>query len=824
MKTAHYFSTAALALLFALLPKHSTAADARLTENFDSNWHFLKADAAGAEQSDFNDIGWRRVDLPHDWSIEGPFAETNLTGGAGAFLPSGVAWYRKTFSLPKEFAGRRVFIEFDGVMQNSDVWINGFHLGHRPFGYVGFSYELTGHFNFGGNNVLAVRADTSEQPASRFYAGAGIYRHVRLVATDPVHIPQWGVFVTTPQVSATRATVQIETCVTNESAAPRDVTVQTTLIAPDGSTVATTRTNCIVADGATAALKQQIVLSDSQRGLSHARNWRAWWLNQQTISSKPQLWNLDDPKLYHAVSKIISDGRTLDETTTIFGIRDAHFEAATGFWLNGKNFKIKGAALHADGGAFGMAVPLAVWQERLAGLKKLGVNAIRTAHNPPAPDFLDLCDRMGFLVMDELFDCWTVAKPDLAGDSLADYHLYFNDWSKIDTADTVRRDRNHPGIILYSAGNEIHDTPQQAKAKKILSGLVEVFHANDPSRPVTQALFRPNQSHDYEDGLADMLDVVGQNYRENEILAAHDQKPSRKIIGTENRHDRATWVALRDHASYAGQFLWTGVDYLGESRRWPVICSGAGLLDRTAMPRPLAFERQSWWSEAPMVCIARRSGMENSNSDNAVANTAADRRPQTAFSDWTPTDMQPHAEKVEVYSNCKDVELFLNGKSLGAKTINADASPRNWEVSFAPGVLKTVARNNGKIVATDELRTAGKPAKIVLSTETGKLSPGWDNVAFVRAKIVDANGIIVPRADDLISFQISGPGVIAAVDSANNSSHEPFQATERHAFQGRCVAFVKATGLPGKIILTAAAPGLTAGSIIIKTTAPAPTK
>ena len=824
MKTAHYISVAALAFFFALLPRHSTAADARLIENFDSNWHFLKADAAGAEQSDFNDTGWRRLDLPHDWSIEGPFAETNLTGGAGAFLPSGVAWYRKTFSLPKEFANRRVFIEFDGVMQNSDVWINGFHLGHRPFGYVGFSYELTGHFNFGGDNVLAVRADTSEQPASRFYAGAGIYRHVRLVATDPVHIPQWDVFLTTPQVSALQATVQIETSVTNESAAPRDITVQTTLIAPDGNTVATIETNCSIADGATVALKQQIILPDSQRRSSYARNWRAWWLNQQTISSKPQLWNLDDPKLYHAVSKIISAGRTLDETTTTFGIRDAHFDAATGFWLNGKNFKIKGVALHADGGAFGMAVPLAVWQERLAGLKKLGVNAIRTAHNPPSPDFLDLCDRMGFLVMDELFDCWTVAKPDLAGNSLADYHLYFNDWSKIDVADTVCRDRNHPSIILYSAGNEIHDTPQQEKAKKILAGLVEVFHAKDPSRPVTQALFRPNQSHDYEDGLADLLDVVGQNYRENEILAAHDQKPSRKIIGTENRHDRATWVALRDHAPYAGQFLWTGVDYLGESRRWPVICSGAGLLDRTAAPRPLAFERQSWWTDAPMVGIARRTGRENSNSDNAVANNAADRRPQTSFSDWTPTNTQPHAENVEVYSNCKDVELFLNGKSLGAKTINADASPRIWEVSFAPGVLKAVARNNGKIVATDELRTAGRPAKIVLSTEPGKLSPGWDNVAFVRAKIVDANGITVPHADDLISFQISGPGIIAAVDNANNASHEPFQATERRAYQGRCVAFVKATGSPGKIVLKAAAPGLTAGSIIIEATKPLPTK
>jgi beta-galactosidase len=351
---------------------------------------------------------------------------------------------------------------------------------------------------------------------------------------------------------------------------------------------------------------------------------------------------------------------------------------------------------------------------------------------------------------------------------------------------------------------------------------VKVFHENDPTRPVTQALFRPNVSHDYDNGLADLLDVVGQNYRENEILAAHTQNPVRKIIGTENRHDRATWVALRDNAPYAGQLLWSGIDYLGESRRWPVICSGAGLLDRTGTPRPLAFERQSWWSDAPMVCIARRTAAAVANPDNAGANNAADRRPQSSFSDWSPTNLQPHAENVEVYSNCKEVELFLNGKSLGAKTINADASPRNWQVPFAPGKLKAVARNNGKIVATDELRTTGKPAKIVLSTETKKLAPGWDNVAFVRAKVVDANGIRIPRADDLISFKISGPGVIAAVDNADNSSHEPFQATERHAFQGGCVAFVKATSSSGKIVLTATASGLAAGSIAIKATKPLP--
>src|ERR1019366_6991369 len=422
-----------------------STAGAREVLSFDDGWRFLKTDAPDAEQPGFDDSNWKAVSVPHDWSIAGPFAETNKTGGAGAFLPSGVAWYRKHFSLPSEDLGRRVFVEFDGVMQNSDVWINGFHLGHRPNGYVSFRYELAGsvlNFGRGTANVLAVCADTSAQPASRWYAGGGIYRHVRLVVTDPVHIAENGVFVSMPKILAAEATVRIETSVTNESAAPREITAQTRLVAPDGKTVAAIESSQMVGNGVAAKIEQQIIFP------------------------KPQLWNLDDPKLCHAVSEVRAGGKILDEQTTTFGIREAKFDADTGFWLNGKNFKIKGVCLHADGGAFGAAVPLSIWEARLKTLKSLGVNAIRTAHNPPAPEFLDLCDRLGLLVMDELFDFWTVAKPTLGGQGLADYHLYFNEWSHTDLRDTVRRDRNHPSVIVYSAGNEIHDTPKAELAKK----------------------------------------------------------------------------------------------------------------------------------------------------------------------------------------------------------------------------------------------------------------------------------------------------------------------------------------------------------------------
>jgi beta-galactosidase len=776
MKTLLYF----IALSFLI----ASSAVSAPTENFDANWLFSKTDATNAEQIQFDDSAWRKLNVPHDWSIEGPFSETNATGSAGGFVPAGIGWYRKHFSLPQNSSAEIFSIEFDGVMANSDVWINGFHLGKRPFGYASFSYELTGHLNFGGDNVITVRCDNSLQPASRFYSGAGIYRHVRLVASDAVHFEYNGIFVSTPKISTTEVTVKIETAVTNESGANRKITLQTQVISPDGKIVA-----AIQIDG-------EIVANASEN------------FAPEIVFSNPQLWNLDSPNLYRVVSKISSDEKILDTRTNSFGIRDAHFEADTGFWLNGKNFKIKGVALHEDGGAFGMAVPTAIWESRLKTLKSLGVNAIRTAHNPPAPEFLDLCDRMGFLMMDEFFDCWTVGKPGLDGAKLSDYHLYFNDWSKIDATDTVRRDRNHPSIILYSAGNEIHDTPNAELSKKILSGLIQVFHTNDPTRPVTQALFRPNQSHDYDDGLADMLDVVGQNYRENEILAAHAQKPSRKIIGTENHGDHATWLALRDNAPYAGQFLWTGVDYLGESRGWPTIGTGAGLLDRTGKIKPSGYERQSWWSDAPMVSIARRIS-------RGEAQTHSQRPPQVV-GDWTPENLAAHDENVEIYSNCKEVELFLNGQSLGAKEINADASPRNWVVPFAPGILKAVAKNeNGKIVATDELKTAGAPAKIILSADRKKISDDWNKVCEVRAKITDENGIEIPNARDLVSFKISGAGEIAAVDSADNSSHESFQAGKRHAFQGECVAFVKANGA-GKIILQASAPGLTSDSITLR--------
>lgn len=785
-----------LALMAGELAAASTES-ARKTIPFDLDWRFLKADAPGAEQPAFEDAGWRNLDVPHDWSIEGPFSETNSTRGSGGFLPAGVGWYRKHFTLPAADEQRRVFVEFDGVMANSEVWINGHSLGKRPYGYVSFGYDLTGHLNFGEGktNVLAVRADNSRQPASRWYAGAGIYRHVRLVVTDSVFLERHASFVSTPVIKSNSATIHVETSVTNASTTSKPLTVTATVYGPPGSApdgryaCAGESAPVTIAPGTSAKVKFDV-----------------------EIPWAPRLWSLESQDMHSAWIRVRSQGKTLDDETVPFGIRHFEFKPDTGFWLNGKNFKLKGVCLHHDGSAFGAAVPVGVWEHRLQELRKLGVNSIRTAHNPPAPDFLDLCDRMGFLVMDELFDCWTIRKNPF------DYSLFFNEWSKTDLRDTILRDRNHPSVILWSVGNEIHDTPREELAKGILKGLVEVCHEADPTRPVTQALFRPNVSHDYDNGLADMLDVIGTNYRDNELLAAQRAKPTRKIVGTEQQHNLQTWLACRDNPQHSGQFLWTGIDYLGEALRWPIVAAGSGLLDRTGALKPLGMQRASWWAEQPVVFAVRRAGRDAAGPTDPGFSPLA--RAQVQFPDWTPRNTDSHDENVEVYSNCEEVELLLNGKSLGAKSKPRDDSPRNWRVAFEPGALKAVGKNGGQVVATQELRTAGKAAKLALTTKRTKLAPSWDDVAMVDVSVVDVDGILVPSANDLVTFKVEGPGIVAAVDSGDNASHESFQASERRAYQGRCLAVLKATANSGTIRLTASAPGLANGALALELETP----
>lgn len=774
MRLNHWVKPIASIVLSAVL---AAAASARTIVSLDPDWRFFQGEAKGAERPEFDTSSWRKLDVPHDWSIEGNFDKNAATTGSGGWLPSGVAWYRREIKLPADAKGQRVWIEFDGVMHNSDVWLNGKHLGHRPNGYVSFRYDISDHLNPDGPDILVVKADTSAQPASRWYSGAGIYRHVRLVTAHPVHVAPWGVYVTTPEATTDAATVKIQTKLSNTSSRAGKITLRSELLGPDGKSLATSATETNLSAGGGDTLTQQIRLP------------------------RPRLWSVDSPEMHTLVTRIMAGETLLDEVSTPFGIRNAEFRSETGFWLNGRNLKLKGVCLHHDGGAVGAAVPLDVWKRRLTILRELGVNAIRTAHNPTAPEFLDLCDRMGFLVMDEFFDCWTKGK------NKHDYHLYFEEWSKTDLRDGILRDRNHPSVILYSVGNEIHDTPKPDIAKPILRGLVDVCHEADPSRPVTQALFRPNVSGDYRNGLADMLDVIGTNYRDKELLDAWKDKSGRKIVGTEQGHERSTWLACRDNPQHSGQFLWCGIDYLGESRSWPLTVFNGGLLDRAGFIQPRGFERQSWWSDQPMVRAFRRIGMTAATPADPGYEALEWNRRQVLFNDWSPEDAGEHEENVEVYSNAEEVELFLNDGSLGKKETRKDGSANNWKVPYRPGVLKAIARINGKHVATDILRSAGPPSKVTLLPDKETLGTSFDDVASIEVRLLDGSGTLVPNADPLVKFSITGPGRIIGVDSGNIISIEPFQANERRAYQGRALVILRATG-PGKIALTATTEGL----------------
>lgn len=744
-------------------------ADGRVTIPFDKAWRFLQADTAGAENLQFDDKGWRLLDVPHDWSIEGEFSRNNPTGSGGGYLPAGTGWYRKAFSLPQSQAGRRVFVEFDGVMANSTVYVNGQKVGSRPFGSISFRYDITDLIKWGDKerNLIAVKVDNSQQPASRWYAGAGIFRHVRMVVAQPVYIDQWGVFVTTPQVSAAKATVKVETAVVNREAVNREITVETRLMGPDGKQAGVASAKQMVEAGKSATLSQEIVVQN------------------------PALWSLEKTHMYSAESRILDKGKLIDHTTTPFGIRSFRFDAATGFHLNDVNMKLLGVCLHEDGGALGTAIPLSAWERRFALLKDMGVNAIRTAHNPFAPGFYDLADRMGLLIMDETFDCWT------RGKNKADYHLFFNDWWKEDTRSMVMRDRNHPSVVIYSVGNEIADMNTE-EGRALYLEQQDWVHQFDRTRPVTQGLFRPAVSKVYVDGWAAKMDVVGQNYRENELVAAHEQNPTWKVIGTENGHTRQGWLFLRDTPFYAGQFLWTGIDYLGEAF-WPMISADFGLLDRILNKKLQGYERESWWSKKPVVSVMRA---EFNAGDGAMV------------ADWTPVDMGTYdVAHLRVFSNCEEVELFLNDKSLGSKPINADASSRDWVVTFEKGSLKAVGKNGGAVVAVSEMKTAGTPSQVVLKADRDTLSNSWDDVVYVRAFIADANGVVCPNADSLVQFSVEGSARLVAVDNGNRVSHESFQKPSRLAYKGTCLAILRAADSKGKATVSASVEGLKGASV-----------
>ena len=754
------------------------------TSLFNDRWLFHKGDLPGVEQAMNDTAGWHSVTLPHDWSIEGPFSEQ--WASATAFLPGGIGWYEKAFTVPGDWKNKNIFIYFDGVYKNSTIWLNGHYLGNRPNGFIPFEYELTKYLNIGGKNILTVKADHSEFADSRWYTGSGIYRNVYLIVKNPVHIAKWGVQFSTPQVSRSKAVANIKVWLQNQSSKTTSVVLQAALKDPGGSIAARISRRMVIRSG-------DSIPSLLELNIPH-----------------PQLWSVDNPVLYNLDISIVSKGKISDSYNEKVGIRSIHIDADSGFFLNDKNIKLKGVCLHDDAGALGVAVPEAVWRRRLKLLKALGCNSVRMSHNPHADYMYKLCDEMGFLVLDEAFDEWEMGKNKWikgwnAGTPGKDgYHEYFAQWADIDLRDMILRNYNHPSIIAWSIGNEI-DYPNDPYTSEVLNKgnnpqiygkgyskdhpsaqrlgvlsrqLAAVVKANDTTRPVTAALAGVAMSN--TTSYPDNLDWVGYNYQEYRYAEDHAAYPKRKIYGSENGTSLQAWNAVDSNQYIPAQYLWTGVDYLGEAGRWPERSNRAGLIDLAGFPKPEYYFRQSLWSSKPMIYIGAAR-----LSERAGKGIWSQKNAMPAWNWANNEELQ-----ISCFTNCPKAELFLNGVSLGKKSLAAFPDHViTWQVAYAPGKLKVIGYNNGIAAAQYTLQTAGAPALIHATVE--KDTAGKTNLVHLMMSITDKDGIVVNNADNEITVQVNGHARLLGLESGSSTSHEDYQSDKRKAYNGKLVAYIK---------------------------------
>jgi beta-galactosidase len=800
------------------LPGSAMPAQPERRSNFDLQWRFVKGDPQGVQSLEFNDASWRTLDLPHDWSIEGPFSEDAPAAGEGAYLPTGIGWYRKHFTLPATARGKHVALQFDGVYQRSEVWINGTSLGMRPYGFTTFSYDLTPHLKPAGRpNQVAVRVDNSLQPNCRWYTGSGIYRHTWLIITDPIYLAQWGTFITTPTVSPQSAAIEMTARVVNETDTEAACELKTEIVDQKGA---------IVQQGSST-----MSIQARSEGRFHQR--------LQVIS--PALWSISTPNLYTVRNRLQSRGRQVDQDSTTFGIREIQFDADRGFLLNGEHVKMNGVCIHGDCGSVGTAVPERMWERRLELLRQMGCNSIRLSHNPPAPELLDLLDKMGFLVMAEAFDEWKQPKLQTP---LYGYHKYFDEWSARDMAAMMERDRNHPSIVLWSAGNEVPDqSDPQGPAR--LQALLDLMRSKDPTRLVTVAC--DQIAAEPKAALPDFLeklDVVGYNYvdrwrdrREKFYAIDRQAYPTRRFIGTETSSifgprgayametpddpffGRAANTAIeveqlqkfiQTYDYVSGDFIWTGIDYLGEAK-WPAKIASSGALDTCGFPKDAYYFYQSRWTTEPVLHLLPH---------------------------WNWAGSPGKVIHVTCYTNCDTVELFLNGKSLGvkgyafprpgmvgtygnyparAKVVQTTADLHlSWDVPFTAGTLTAKGTKDGKVIRTVEIETTGTPAKLDLVADRPAISRGPSDVAHVTVKVLDQEGRVVPTANDEITFTLTGAGRILGVDNGQPDSHESYQGPTRKAFHGLALVVVQANGNPGTLTLSASAAALTAAHVDIE--------
>lgn len=793
------FLTGVMAAQAAGQPRHRVL--------MDFGWKFTAGDppdsariiyAPAAATAQFDDSGWRDVDLPHDWSIAGPFVQDNPSGGSGGYAPLGIGWYRKTLRLPSEWDGKQVCLEFDGVFNAADVWVNGQAACHNSYGYIGFECNLTPWVGSQARGypirasedvVIAVRADNTRQ-ASRWYTGGGIYRHVWLNVTDPLHVAHWGTYVTTPEVSASRARVKIETTIRNDSEQDKSGTLVTRLLGPDGNAAGSEKSPLRIPALSEVAVSQFVNVS------------------------RPQLWDLESPRLYRAVSEVREGDRLADTYETPFGIRDFEYGVENGLTLNGKRVVVKGVNLHHDLGALGAAALEDGFEYRLKVLRETGVNAIRTAHNPHSPELLNLCDRMGFLVFDEIYDKWYGFQPDGTG------------W-KDDLRAFILRDRNHPSIFIWSVGNEMQPHQTTHWGARIFRAMSELVHQLEPTRPVTAAMERtrtngPENRSDWVPPaeMAHYMDVISMNYQTLHFERDHEYFPNKLLLSGEvtathanldPRDVRNPWFRTRDYSTneyvpyVGGQFIWAGIDYLGEAR-WPSKGSNFNPISTTGFRKPTSYYVQSLYSDEPMIYIAVRQAGETPGAFFGG-------RVLSSHWNW------PESEKtlaVQTYTNAESVELILNGKSMGEKKlVDFDNRIILWDVPNEPGMLRAVAKKSGAAVATHELQTAGKPVRLLLDPDRGRLEADGQDLAHVRVRAVDEKGVAVPGDRSLVHFEISGAGSIRGVDNGDTTDHTSFQAAQRENRDGRGLVIVQSARKPGRIRLVARADGLAEASVEI---------
>ncbi|HLP05004.1 MAG TPA: glycoside hydrolase family 2 TIM barrel-domain containing protein, partial [Paludibacter sp.] len=698
---------------------------------FDYDWKFFLGDVPEAKGNDFNDGIWRELDLPHDWSIEGKVNPKNPTGGGGGFFPAGIGWYRKTFQAPDAWKAKKIAVYFEGVYMNSEVFINGKSLGVYPYGYTSFSYDLAPYLNFGKENVIAVRVDNSQHVNSRWYSGSGIYRHVWMMVTNPVHVAQWGIAITTPAVSAKKATVQVKTLVKNETSSAQSVVVKTILWNK----------------GAKSAGNGQMQIAlpaNSEKEIT------------QTIQvSKPMLWTPETPNLYQAQIQVLQDKKVLDDTKTNFGIRSIKFTAENGFQLNGKTVKINGGCVHHDNGCLGSAAFDRAEERKIELLKAGGFNAVRTSHNPPSEAFLDACDKLGLLVMDESFDCWKVGK------NGNDYSKYFNQWWKRDLDAMVLRDRNHPSIIMWSIGNEIPERGNHS-AIETAKMLADAIKKIDADRPITSAIVNNGKEWSKFDTLMAVHDVAGYNYNLNTAPDDHKRVPSRIIVQTESYPKDAfvNWKLAQENNYVIGDYVWTAMDYLGESGIGRYYYSGdvpgehwennffpwhgayCGDIDLIGWRKPISHYRSMLYNNNEKLYMAVR---EPEPEPLEIKMTWWSVYP--TWESWTWPGFEGKNIQVEVYSKYPKVRLYLNDKLIGEQaTADEQQFKATFTVPYTAGVLKAVGVENGKEVESAILKTAGEAAAIKLTADRKEMTADGQDLIFVTVEITDKNGVQQPNA------------------------------------------------------------------------------